>query len=555
MNRRQKIIVSVTGIFLVLLLLVGLTYAYFLTQVTGNTNNKSISVSTANLALVYGDGNGVIVGDNIMPDTTLDEKTFSIKNTGNATTKYTIVFDNVENDFINESDLRYELVNKTTGETTSGFIRNFLIEGYQTQKILANVDIEEDAIHNYGLKVSFIDSGKDQSIDMKKTLSLKVDIIGEIDNPRMVLAENIYQNYVISQKQNNNIVDETLATTYLKQTLTTAGFDATDAMVYENRAVVGSFAKAINAGAEIGDCINYDSPNMNEKICDWRILGVSENGELEAVTKVTSDVNSKTSCVLHEEYTLTYADGYVNAEEDLAKCAEPFADGNIGLTSRSINVEDVNRVTGYSPMNVGIKAPYNVGTYYEEGTLREYLNKITFLFKGHSSGYILYVKTSNGIEKSLVTPTFYPLNEDKFIYNGDRTEEYVRDYYSYYPTTLTKTNDETASLGLSTSSKAYAMLFENTDLRHYEYWLANKYIDIKESGDSLKMPTIHWGIRLVSGKRVTGTAFWDSNYGLVYKQGNNGNVKPVVNISNNINITKGTTDSSTGLTTYNIVTS
>ena len=52
MNRRQKIIVSVTGIFIVLLILVGLTYAYFLTRITGNTNDKSISVTTANLELL-----------------------------------------------------------------------------------------------------------------------------------------------------------------------------------------------------------------------------------------------------------------------------------------------------------------------------------------------------------------------------------------------------------------------------------------------------------------------------------------------------------------------
>ena len=66
MNRKQKIIVSTTGIFLVLLILVGLTYAYFLTRINGNTNDKSISVTTANLRLVYSDGtDGVIGGTNI----------------------------------------------------------------------------------------------------------------------------------------------------------------------------------------------------------------------------------------------------------------------------------------------------------------------------------------------------------------------------------------------------------------------------------------------------------------------------------------------------------
>ena len=60
MNRRQKIIVSIRGIFIVLLALVGLTYAYFLTQIKGNENDKSISVTTANLILEYTDGNGIL---------------------------------------------------------------------------------------------------------------------------------------------------------------------------------------------------------------------------------------------------------------------------------------------------------------------------------------------------------------------------------------------------------------------------------------------------------------------------------------------------------------
>ena len=64
MNRRQKIIVSITGIFLVLLILVGLTYGYFLTRIKGNTNDKSISATTANLEVKYQDGSdGIIIGD------------------------------------------------------------------------------------------------------------------------------------------------------------------------------------------------------------------------------------------------------------------------------------------------------------------------------------------------------------------------------------------------------------------------------------------------------------------------------------------------------------
>ena len=55
MDRRQKIIVSVIGIFIVLLAMLGITYGYFLTRIQGNTNDTSISITTANLRIVYDD--------------------------------------------------------------------------------------------------------------------------------------------------------------------------------------------------------------------------------------------------------------------------------------------------------------------------------------------------------------------------------------------------------------------------------------------------------------------------------------------------------------------
>ena len=62
MSKKAKIIVSISGIVLVMLILVGLTFAYFLTRINGNTNTKSISVSTANLVLEYGENTNVVQG-------------------------------------------------------------------------------------------------------------------------------------------------------------------------------------------------------------------------------------------------------------------------------------------------------------------------------------------------------------------------------------------------------------------------------------------------------------------------------------------------------------
>ena len=127
MNRKQKIIVSVTGIFIVLLILVGLTYAYFLTRIQGNTNSKSISVTTADLKLTYGDGNGIITGEKIQPDTTLDTKTFTVTNEGNSAVNYAVVLEDVS------------ILNATTSLTTefesNDFVFTLLCTSSDKEKI------------------------------------------------------------------------------------------------------------------------------------------------------------------------------------------------------------------------------------------------------------------------------------------------------------------------------------------------------------------------------------------------------------------------------------
>ena len=78
MNRKGKIIVSVAGIFIVLLALVGITYGYFLTRIQGNTNTKSISVSTANLVLEYGENTNVVQGiENAEPGYSVEKNIYS----------------------------------------------------------------------------------------------------------------------------------------------------------------------------------------------------------------------------------------------------------------------------------------------------------------------------------------------------------------------------------------------------------------------------------------------------------------------------------------------
>ena len=181
MNRKQKIIISVTGIFIVLLILVGLTYAYFLTRIQGNTNTKSISVTTADLKLTYGDGNGDITAEKIQPGTTIDTKTFTVKNEGNATVNnYAVYLEELVNTLTRTSDMVYTLTctSSVGGKTCNGKTET----SFPTQNgllVTNNIDVNET--QSYELKVVYKEMNVDQSEDMNKTISAKVQIYNLAD--------------------------------------------------------------------------------------------------------------------------------------------------------------------------------------------------------------------------------------------------------------------------------------------------------------------------------------------------------------------------------------
>ena len=207
MNRRQKIIVSVVGIFIVLLALVGLTYAYFLTQVKGNTNTKSISVTTANLRLFYGGDDGSIIGDNeiIEPDTTFAPKTFTVTNTGNGKVDaYAVIIDKYgvfynEDSVITNKDGVDEQVFKDQ-VTTLARPEDFKLEitcknqdgepcptpefngilPTQSDIILIN-SIDVDEVHTYTATLTYVEANTNQSADMNKRIEGRFNIIGLAD--------------------------------------------------------------------------------------------------------------------------------------------------------------------------------------------------------------------------------------------------------------------------------------------------------------------------------------------------------------------------------------
>ncbi len=176
MNRKQRIVFSVVGITIVLLTLIGLTYAYYLTRIQGNTNEKSIDITSAYLALSYDDGNKEITMNNILPGTTITSKTFTVTNVGNATVgNYVVALENVINELKYSDDLVYTLKctsnnakSPCTSETTGIYPKS--------NQVLVHNSIAVKTTHTYELTITYKETGVDQSDDMGKNIEGKVQI-------------------------------------------------------------------------------------------------------------------------------------------------------------------------------------------------------------------------------------------------------------------------------------------------------------------------------------------------------------------------------------------
>ena len=193
MNRKQKIIISVTGIFIVLLILVGLTYAYFLTRIQGNTNTKSISVTTANLILEYADVNDELITDSTVVPGKSWTKTFVATNKGNTAVTYGVALENIINTLERKDDLVYTLdckqysktgfsidkTNKTVTGTISGTCNSVTTETTfpSIGTIIVQNEIADDKAQVYTLLVTYKEMNVDQSVDMNKTFSAKANVV------------------------------------------------------------------------------------------------------------------------------------------------------------------------------------------------------------------------------------------------------------------------------------------------------------------------------------------------------------------------------------------
>ena len=159
------------GIFLIL----GISYAYFGTNIIGNETAKKQTVMTGDLELTFTDTTEMSL-DNAFPGDSFT-KTISVKNTGTLDASYSLVWTKLTNEIIND-ELVIEATCKrlNSSNTEEGTCESISQTPIKSNTIKKNISIEPSVTHEYTIKVTFIDTGSLQDYNKNKTFEGKLGI-------------------------------------------------------------------------------------------------------------------------------------------------------------------------------------------------------------------------------------------------------------------------------------------------------------------------------------------------------------------------------------------
>ena len=184
MQKKQTILVVASLLVVVL----SVTLAYFTAQIIGE--GKNISVSSADLKIVFTDTDGNIEGNDITPGWS-NSKTFTVKNESNGTYKYDIIIKDLVNTFKTYKYLQYKITSTDGGYNMTDYSYLPKASTKEDVALAYEVSIDKGKTHTYKIEIKYVnDEYVDQSIDMGKSLSGTI-YIREFTKPTMKLTDKL----------------------------------------------------------------------------------------------------------------------------------------------------------------------------------------------------------------------------------------------------------------------------------------------------------------------------------------------------------------------------
>ena len=165
MEKKQLTLVVVSLLVVVL----SVSVAYFTAQIIGE--GKNVSVTSANLQIVFEDTDGSIANSSIEPGWT-STKTFTVTNNSKSEYKYNIVLKDLVNTFVTNGYLQYKITSTNSGYNMTEF-KNIPKSDSTRDEVLAyNISIPMNISQEYTITFQYLnDEDIDQSDDMGMKLS------------------------------------------------------------------------------------------------------------------------------------------------------------------------------------------------------------------------------------------------------------------------------------------------------------------------------------------------------------------------------------------------
>ena len=172
MNNSKKYLFLIVTILLVV---IGVSLAYFGITIIGNDTAKGNNVVTGNLELTFNDTNEITL-ENVFPGDYIT-KTISVKNTGTKEVSYNLVWTELTNEITN-NELVIEATCKrlNSSGTEEGTCNSISQTPISDTTLKKNISIEPNVTHEYNISITFIDTGKPQNYNKNKTFEGKLGI-------------------------------------------------------------------------------------------------------------------------------------------------------------------------------------------------------------------------------------------------------------------------------------------------------------------------------------------------------------------------------------------
>ena len=165
----NKKVISISFLALALFMLLAVSYAYFTATVTGNDKARKTTVTTGTMAVKLTGPTEVTTKENMVPGDSVSIE-FSVENTGTVATYYNLDMIDVENTFVDKSDLVYSV------KSDKGANKENTVAPSDKGTLIPNIRIEKGDTHSYTLTITFLETHSNQNSNQGKTFSGKVQI-------------------------------------------------------------------------------------------------------------------------------------------------------------------------------------------------------------------------------------------------------------------------------------------------------------------------------------------------------------------------------------------